>query len=524
MSGGAQQGQQSPMDFNSYLGSVGLGSGRGGAYEDAVAGARVNYDQLVSGGAYGTNFGGVIPGQKMPTDPVMIDGQQWLRSGHSPDQITEQRLQGMLPADAYRYDSTYGDLFRADVGSAMNKKAQAISLEDKANNPWYQKALDSGAGPLLVAGGFMGPVAAAGGLGAGGLGAAGEGLGAFGSSGLTNFGAPLASEAGFVPGSFELGAGSGLSGEGFGGLFGDAAWGVNPMSGDAGGVFADMYNQYAPDFSDGFNIPGGQGELDTFMNGLQGEMLNPAGSNGSFFPSSGSSWLDMLKNGGSVAKNVLGGTGDANTLRNLGLLGGGALGGLSSLLNPTESTQTSTSQTTNTPTATPEAQGFLNSYLSGGPNPYLNQTTQVGSNPYAGQNPYFEDVLKRSMNDVSGRINSQFNGNAWGGSGHQETLSRALADAGTAARMQDYGMQQQLSEADINRRSLYGAGDLNRNAALYSSDMQNKLRAAALGVGGTSSSTTTGPNPYQPSMFGNVVGGGMLGAGLLPWIFGNGSK
>jgi hypothetical protein len=505
MSGGATQQGQAPS-FEQW--SMGKDFGRGEAADDARAGALVQYNQLMGGDRpYGTNIQGITPGQNAGS--VNLNGQEWMRSGLSPSQITEGRfnLSGLDPS-MYQYSPEYGHLIRGDAAQGLNQQAGQIAAQDKQGGLTnaIQGAFDKGAGVFAMGLGGM----------AGALGGAFPGFDPISGASIPAGQSGILSQFGMNnPFSDYIGGDGGADSGGW----------SNDMSGsDAGGVFENMYNDYAnPNFSDGFNIPGGQGELDTFMNGLQGEMLNPTSSLGQFFPSAvqGTGAASLA----SRLLNTLGsGASGANGLRNLGLLGGGALGGLSSLLNPTESTQTSTSQTTNTPTATPEAQGFLNSYLSGGPNPYLNQTTQVGSNPYAGQNPYFEDVLKRSMNDVSGRINSQFNGNAWGGSGHQETLSRALADAGTAARMQDYGMQQQLSEADINRRSLYGAGDLNRNAALYSTDMQNKLRAAALGVGGTSSSTTTGPNPYQPSMFGNVVGGGMLGAGLLPWIFGNGGK
>jgi hypothetical protein len=501
MSGG-QQSQQGPMDFNSYLGSVGLGSGRGGAYEDAVAGARVNYDRLSSGGDYGSNFGGITPGITNP-GAVNINGQQWMRSGLSPSQITEGRfdLSGLDP-NMYQYSPEYGHLIRGDAAQGLNKQAQSISQQDKQGGLWngVQGFFDKGGGVFAMGLGGM----------AGALGGAFPGFDPISGASIPSGQSGILSQFGMNnPFSDYIGGDGGADFDGW----------SNDMSGAADADFG-------MDFSDGFNIPGGQSELDTFMNGLQGEMLNPSGSNGSFFPSSGSSWLDILKNGGNVAKNVLGGAngalGGANALRNLGMLGGGLAGGLASALNPGESTQTSTSQTTNTPTVTPEAQGFLSSYLSGGQNPYLGQSTDVGSNPYAGPNPYFEDVLKRTQDDVSGRVNSLFSGNAWGSTGHQEQLSRALADSQTNARMQDYGMQSQLSEADINRRALYGSGDLTRNAALYSTDMQNKLRAAALGsMGSTSSSTTTGPNPYQPSMFGNVIGGGMLGGALMPWLFGS---
>lgn len=95
-------------------------------------------------------------------------------------------------------------------------------------------------------------------------------------------------------------------------------------------------------------------------------------------------------------------------------------------------------------------------------------TTQVASNPYAGANPYINqlvqdaqgDVSRAYTNSVAPNMMAQFNASgAYGGTAHQAAMAesqRGLADElgqiSTSLRGADYQNQQQLAEADINRR------------------------------------------------------------------------
>lgn len=501
MSGGPQQSGQTPS-FEQW--SSGMNFGRGEAADDARAGARVQYDQLINGGAYGSNIMGINPGYTNP-DPVTINGQQWQRTGISPSQITEGRfnLSGLDPS-MYQYSPEYGHLIRSDAAQGLNSQAQNISQQDKQGGLMngIQGFFDKGGGVFALGGAGM----------AGALGGAFPGFDAISGASIPSGQTGILSQLGInnpfssISDYFDTEL---IGADDVGGSVGTDT-GVDAGNDITQKFWGDFYDQYGA--LDPFSVPeGAPHDLpDPFSVPEIPEIYETPPDLGG----GGWSLSDLSK-----LRGLLGGV---NGLRGLGALGGATIGGLSSWLNPTDSTQTSTSQTTNTPTVTPEAQGFLSSYLSGGQNPYLGQSTQVGTNPYAGENPYFESVLQKTLDDVRGRVNSQFGaGNAFGNSGNQELLQRTLGDVSNQARMQNYGMQQGLAEADINRRALYGSGDLTRNAALYSSDMQNKLRAAALGsMGSNTTSTITGPNPYQPSTFGNIVGGGMLGAGLLPWIFG----
>lgn len=91
------------------------------------------------------------------------------------------------------------------------------------------------------------------------------------------------------------------------------------------------------------------------------------------------------------------------------------------------------------------ATNMTNSMINGGMN------TQVGINAYAGDNPFLNNAINRSMDDVQGRINSQFAGSNYGTTANQQVLAQELGNVSSNMRMQDYGTQQQLAENAINR-------------------------------------------------------------------------
>jgi hypothetical protein len=158
-------------------------------------------------------------------------------------------------------------------------------------------------------------------------------------------------------------------------------------------------------------------------------------------------------------------------------------------------------------------------------------------------NPYLRQNVQTAMGDVQSRVNSQFNRpGAFGGSAHQELLTRNLSD--TAAQM--YGAnfanertnQQramafapQLAETDYrDAQALLGVGDVYRE---NSQDLLNMafedfltrqqypyqqvnyagdVLARSMGGGGTS--TSTGPNPFRSNRAAGALGGAAAGAGL----------
>lgn len=135
-------------------------------------------------------------------------------------------------------------------------------------------------------------------------------------------------------------------------------------------------------------------------------------------------------------------------------------------------------------------------------NPYGGQTTQVPTNPYYGQdNPYLQGVIDRSAGDVTARIQSQFNKpGGYGGSANQEILARELGALNNQIRYQDYGLQANLGEQDVNRRLNTSLADLTRNAGLWQNDMARNMAnyqaergrqlSAALGTPGFQSGVT----------------------------------
>ena len=68
----------------------------------------------------------------------------------------------------------------------------------------------------------------------------------------------------------------------------------------------------------------------------------------------------------------------------------------------------------------------------------LNQMIQGGSNPY------LDGMVNKAMGNVQSRINSQFSGNNYGSTAHQETLQTGLGDIAN----QMYGSQYQNDQAN----------------------------------------------------------------------------
>lgn len=110
---------------------------------------------------------------------------------------------------------------------------------------------------------------------------------------------------------------------------------------------------------------------------------------------------------------------------------------------------------------------YLGSTTAPTSNSYIGQTVTPGTNQYLGQNnPFFEGVLNKSLNDTQGRVNNQFRNSAFGGSANQELLARQLGDQSNSMRYGEYNTQMQLSEADIARKLQSQQADMARNSSL----------------------------------------------------------
>lgn len=160
-----------------------------------------------------------------------------------------------------------------------------------------------------------------------------------------------------------------------------------------------------------------------------------------------------------------------------------------------------------------------------------------------GSNPWLKDTVDTVMNDVTGRINSQFNNSNFGSTAHQETLQRGLGEVASGmygdnfARERSYqigaaGMAPGLAGADyVDAQALMGVGDarrqlaqenlnqigsvFNQAAGFPQQQLDNYGRAVNLGMGGGYGTTTgTAPNPNQSNPLAGAIGGGMTGYSL----------
>jgi hypothetical protein len=200
------------------------------------------------------------------------------------------------------------------------------------------------------------------------------------------------------------------------------------------------------------------------------------------------------------------------------------------------------------------------------------------TNPYAGQNPYLDQMIEAASGDITrafdksaAGVNTQFaSAGAFGGSAHQQSINdanRTLADqlsrSSNDLRFQDYQTQQQLAENQIGReygawdaergremqalgllpqtlqagyapgQALYGVGS--QQQALDQAQLDSKLsqwleqrdwQKNQLGVlgnalnsinGGFQTGSTTGLNPNYQSPLGSAAGGALAGSAFGPW-------
>lgn len=160
-------------------------------------------------------------------------------------------------------------------------------------------------------------------------------------------------------------------------------------------------------------------------------------------------------------------------------------------------------------------------------------------------NPYLQATADRALGDVQTRVNSQFNNNNFGGSAHQETLTRNLGDQANALyganytnernnQLQAAGQAVPLANADYNDASiLQGVGaqrqalanqylglsgnTFNQAAQFPYDQLQRYGNVVSQGTGAGGTTTSTGPAP-QSNGFANALGGAATGFSIGgPW-------
>lgn len=158
-------------------------------------------------------------------------------------------------------------------------------------------------------------------------------------------------------------------------------------------------------------------------------------------------------------------------------------------------------------------------------------------------NPWLKQNVDTALGDVQGRVNSQFGNNNFGGTAHQETLSRNLGQTAAgmygqnyegerARQMQAMGLAPQMAESDYrDAQALLGVGDARQQLSQQYLDQANGLfnqnnnynqtqldefgKAVGIGLGSGGTSTSTQPNPKQRSGIADLIGGGLSIASLF---------
>lgn len=154
----------------------------------------------------------------------------------------------------------------------------------------------------------------------------------------------------------------------------------------------------------------------------------------------------------------------------------------------------------------------------------------------ADSNPYLKGAVDQALQGVQGKVNSQFAGQNYGGSAHEQLLAQQLADTSLPIYAQNYqnernnqlaasqyapglsntnianlnasGLQQQTMNQNLNDL----AYNEYQQALNYPYQQLNVLQGAL----GTSSGygNTTGPNPNQTNRTASALGGAAAGAGI----------
>lgn len=168
-------------------------------------------------------------------------------------------------------------------------------------------------------------------------------------------------------------------------------------------------------------------------------------------------------------------------------------------------------------------------------------------------NPFFKGTVDQAMGDVQSRVNSQFNNSNFGGSAHQEVMSRSLGNVANDMYSNNYQNERSrqlqastqapmLAGADyMDSAQLQGVGAQRQGLAQsYMNDAKSTFDQAAnfpytqlnrygdvvragQGVGGTT--TSTGTQEQASSPLAGAAGGGLAGYGIAsqlgmtnPWI------
>jgi hypothetical protein len=164
----------------------------------------------------------------------------------------------------------------------------------------------------------------------------------------------------------------------------------------------------------------------------------------------------------------------------------------------------------------------------GGQNSLTGQAQNQISGTLAGNysNPYSQAALGNVMDMTRSKVNSQFGGDNYGNSAHQEWLNRSLMDASApyaaqmfnderGRQMQAAGMAPGMAEAGLSQ--IQQAGQMQDTYAQRQTDSPwEALQRYQAGVTGNYGGQTQATQPYSSgNSLANLLGLGILGYGAL---------
>jgi len=159
-------------------------------------------------------------------------------------------------------------------------------------------------------------------------------------------------------------------------------------------------------------------------------------------------------------------------------------------------------------------------------------------------NPWLKATVNQALGDVQSKVNSQFGGNNYGTTAHQETLTRNLSDAANQAYGQNYVNERnnqmkdsllvgQYGNIDYNNaEKLMGVGDIKRqekqdvlnnqysdwvsqqNQPYRQLDVLGSALSSSVNGSGSVASQGYQYSPYTSNHYANAIGGGLAGYGL----------
>ena len=150
-----------------------------------------------------------------------------------------------------------------------------------------------------------------------------------------------------------------------------------------------------------------------------------------------------------------------------------------------------------------QAQGAPDMGLLNAANTQL-QNTISGENLDPLSNPHFAGALNRTMGDVTAKINSQFSGDNFGSSAHQEWLGRGLTEATLPMLANQFNMERQNQMAATGMAPSLSVA----TADFPWRNLQNFQSAVSGNFGGT----TTAEQPFFRNPLGEALG---MGVGAL---------